>query len=72
VRQMPDTETLESLKKLIGKTVTAVEHYGSTMNEGFIISFSDGNFLTAQDGEYGDNAFEFLTREEVEEIRKRK
>jgi hypothetical protein len=39
-------EMLEALKRLIGKTVTAVEHFGSDMNEGFIISFSDGTFLT--------------------------
>jgi len=63
-------EMLEALKRLIGKTVTAVEHFGSDMNEGFIISFSDGTFLTAQDSEYGDSALAFLTRTEVEDIRK--
>ncbi len=46
----------KELIKLKGATVTKIIDKGDT----YILVFSNGQYLTAEDGEYGDNAFEFL------------
>ena len=62
------SEALEELKNLVGKKVIDVKWFqNGAFDEGFILFFEDNFYLTAQDGEYGDNAFEFLDLEEVRE-----
>ena len=52
--------TVDNMKRLMGRKVIKVDYYSDT--DTFILSF-DGEpklYLTAEDGEYGDNAFKFL------------
>ena len=62
------------LKSLIGRYVKKVEEFGvepySTSLSGFFITFDDGLVLGAMDGEYGDNAFEFIDKEKYEKYKK--
>ena len=54
-------ENKELMLKLVGKVVVGVEHYwDGSWEEGWNIIFDDGTILTANDGEYGDDAFRFL------------
>ena len=49
------------LRSLIGQEITHIEAFNNNdLDSGFILTFEDGAKLTAQDGEYGDNAFKFL------------
>ena len=63
--------TKEQLQELIGAKVVAIDEFTGSFDNGFILHFQkEGAIfltsLTAQDGEYGDNAFEFLNEEEME------
>jgi hypothetical protein len=59
-------EIEQELKKLIGsKVVNVIFFDNGRFREGFILEFDNGMYLTAQDDEYGDNSFAFLTEEEV-------
>jgi hypothetical protein len=66
-------ENKERLPQLVGKKVVEVQHYsdyykGGAFTEGWLIIFSDGSVLTARDGEYGDDSFQFVRAEEQEEL----
>lgn len=51
----------EDIKKLIGRHVKEVREFKiGHFDEGFLLFFDDGTVLTAQDGEYGDNAFRIV------------
>lgn len=53
--------TLKDLKSLIGISVQKVEEFDrGPFDSGFYIYFSNGAILSAQDGEYGDNAFRLV------------
>lgn len=50
------------LKKLIGKKVICIEEYDDGIyDKGFFITFDNNMILTAQDGEFGDNAFSIVS-----------
>ena len=58
---------LNEFKKILGQRVIGVsQFYQGSFNEGFIVKFENGEELTAQDGEYGDNTFIFLTGGKLE------
>lgn len=51
----------EQLEGLVGVKIKSVDWFNhGYLDSGFIITFENGVRLTAQDGEYGDNAFRFL------------
>ena len=61
-------EIYKALKDLIGKKIIKViEFTADSFDEGIIIIFEGNIYLTAQDGEYGDNAFSFLTEKKAKE-----
>lgn len=54
-------ENEKRIPQLIGKRVIEVRHFQEGgFSEGWEIFFDDGSILTAQDGEYGNDAFEFI------------
>ena len=61
----------KELKKLIGKKIISIERYGdnSHFDSGYFIIFENGKILTAQDGEYGDNAFSFVSQNSYDEVK---
>lgn len=51
----------KDLKKIIGKKLLKVEwFYNGPFDSGFLLTFEDNIKLKAQDGEYGNNAFEII------------
>jgi hypothetical protein len=67
---LSDRTTDKDFRNLIGKRVlNVIEFDNGGFDSGFIIEFGNKIFLTAQDGEYGDNAFKFI---DIEEVRKSK
>lgn len=57
----------EKLLGLVGCKVIEVFEFTGSFDEGYVIVFDNGKMLTAQDGEYGDNAFVFLNEEDLKE-----
>ncbi len=58
--------TWDEAKRLMGKTIKEVrEFHNGHFDEGFLLFFNDGTVLSAQDGEYGDNAFKIISLEEA-------
>ena len=56
----------KELVSLIGINVEKIEKYDNgSFDSGYYVVFSNGLVLTAQDGEYGDNAFEFVGKERL-------
>lgn len=59
-----DKKVYDDLKTLINKRLVEVNwYYRGPFDSGFLLKFEDGQKLTAQDGEYGDNAFKFIKEE---------
>ena len=55
----------KKLRLLIGATIKRIEHYDDgSLHEGYSLIFNNGLILTARDGEYGENALEFVNEEE--------
>jgi hypothetical protein len=52
---------------LKGHTVTLVEYF--MKQDQFIVTFDNGLKLTALDGEYGDNAFSFVSDNEYTQLK---
>jgi len=51
----------KKLKSLIGIAVKNIEKYDDgNAGYNYFITFNNGLILMAQDGEYGENAFEFV------------
>lgn len=63
--RVAEEELFASYSKLIGCKVTEVLRYSPYDDTDILyaIVFDDGRILTAIDGEYGDNALRFTTRE---------
>lgn len=65
-------EIKEELKELIGKKIISIEEFDNSAHDnGFFIIFDNGKILTAQDGEFGDNAFNFVSEEEYKKSNKK-
>lgn len=71
-----EVQKLEKLSLFKGKKVLDVIPFlKGHFDTGFILQFEGNLFLTAQDGEYGDDAFKILTSKEVKvklELNKRR
>ena len=63
----------KKLKSLIGATIKRIEHYDDgSLHEGYYLIFNNGLILTARDGEYGENALEFVNEEEYNKEKNKK
>lgn len=63
---MRDNFDEKKLISLIGVDIERIEKYDNgTFDNGYYIVFSNGLVLAAQDGEYGDNAFEFVDKKRL-------
>ena len=61
IERLRKRDIYKELKKLIDRKVVAIEPFDNgAFDSGYIIIFDNGMKLTAQDGEYGDNALNFI------------
>jgi len=56
----------KELNKLVGaKVVKVIPFVKSDFDSGYHLQLSNGKYLSAQDGEYGDNALEVKEKHEL-------
>ena len=66
-----EEEEWDALSSFVGHRIVSAHHFSpkdSAFCEGILFKFDDGRYLTARDGEYGDNAFEEVDAQEAEKL----
>ena len=70
-QQEREKATDRQMKSLEGSKVLSVSWFDFDSEEGYIIAFDNGLYLTATYGEYGEDAMELLSEKEAKRLLRR-